>query len=311
MATPERFHVWALRGGSAAPFGHDLLARPLTYFYREQDHLVPLDGAVAPPCARLDTETRLRRAQERGELELHYQPKVDLLSGAITGVEALLRWNSPELGSISPARFIPIAEDSGLIVPIGVWVLRSACAQAVRWHELGHNIGIAVNLSPRQFRQKDLVRCVAQALQQSGLVPHYLELEITEGAAMSNAEQAIKVLGELHALGIKLSVDDFGTGYSSLSYLKRFPLDTLKIDRSFVMDLGSDANSDAIVRATIALAQSLHLKVVAEGVETEAQRDFLARADCNEMQGYLFSKPLPPAALLALLEKHAQAESAR
>jgi diguanylate cyclase (GGDEF)-like protein/PAS domain S-box-containing protein len=252
---------------------------------------------------RLDTETRLRHALERGELELHYQPKVRLATGAITGVEALLRWNNQELGAISPAQFIPIAEESGLIVPIGDWVLRTACAQMRAWHELGHSMNIAVNLSPRQFRQKDLVSGVARALQQTGLAPRHLELEITEGTAMANAEQAIRVLGELHGLGVKLSVDDFGTGYSSLAYLKRFPLDSLKIDRSFVIDLGSDANSDAIVRATIALAQSLKLKVVAEGVETEAQRDFLDRADCDEMQGYLFSRPLPAAALLALVER--------
>jgi diguanylate cyclase (GGDEF)-like protein/PAS domain S-box-containing protein len=250
---------------------------------------------------RLDTETRLRHALERAELELHYQPKVRLATGAVTGVEALLRWNNPELGAISPAQFIPIAEESGLIVSIGDWVLRTACLQMHAWHELGHAMNIAVNLSPRQFRQKDLVSSVARALKQSGLAPQFLELEITEGTAMANAEQAIRVLGELHELGVRLSVDDFGTGYSSLAYLKRFPLDSLKIDRSFVIDLGSDSNSDAIVRATIALAQSLKLKVVAEGVETEAQRDFLARADCDELQGYLYSRPLPAAALQALV----------
>ena len=250
---------------------------------------------------RFDLETRLRHALERGEFALHYQPKVRLLDGAITGAEALLRWNAPELGAISPAKFIPIAEESGLIVPIGEWVLRTACAQMQSWHEQGHSIGIAVNLSPRQFRQKDLVSSVAEVLKQSGLAPQHLELEITEGTAMTNAERAINILRELHGLGAKLSVDDFGTGYSSLAYLKRFPLDSLKIDRSFVVDVGADTNSEAIMRATIALAQSLKLKVVAEGVETEAQRDFLVRAGCDEMQGYLYSRPLPAAEFLALL----------
>jgi len=255
---------------------------------------------------RFDLETRLRHALERGEFALHYQPKVRLLDGAITGAEALLRWNAPELGAISPAKFIPIAEESGLIVPIGEWVLRTACAQMQSWHGRGHVIGIAVNLSPRQFRQKNLVSSVAEVLKQSGLAPQHLELEITEGTAMTNAERAINILRELHGLGAKLSVDDFGTGYSSLAYLKRFPLDSLKIDRSFVVDVGADTNSEAIMRATIALAQSLKLKVVAEGVETEAQRDFLVSAGCDEMQGYLYSRPLPAADFLALLTRARQ-----
>ncbi len=261
------------------------------------------DEPITNRGGRLDLETRLRHALDRGELELHYQPKVRFLDGAITGAEALLRWNNPELGAISPAKFIPIAEESGLIVPIGEWVLRTACAQMQSWHGRGHAIGIAVNLSPRQFRQKDLASTVADVLKQSGLAPQHLELEITEGTAMTNAERAISILGELHALGAKLAVDDFGTGYSSLAYLKRFPLDSLKIDRAFVVDVAADANSEAIVRATIALAQSLKLKVVAEGVETEAQRGFLARAGCDEIQGYLYSHPLPAAEFLALLER--------
>lgn len=251
----------------------------------------------------LGLEMRLRHALERGELDLHYQPKVRLLDGAVTGAEALLRWNSPDLGPVSPAKFIPVAEESGLIVLIGEWVLRTACAQMRAWHELGHAIGIAVNLSPRQFRQKDLAGVVADALKQSGFTPDHLELEITEGTAMANAEQTVKVLGNLHGLGVRLSVDDFGTGYSSLSYLKRFPLDNLKIDRSFVLDVGNDPNGEAIVHATIALARSLKLKTIAEGVETRAQRDFLARAGCDEMQGYLFSRPLPAAEFHMLIER--------
>lgn len=252
---------------------------------------------------RLNLETQLRHAMDRDELQLHYQPKLRLRDGIITGAEALLRWNSPDMGAVSPAKFIPVAEASGLIVPIGEWVLRTACTQMQSWHAQGHAIKVAVNLSPRQFRQKNLVEVVASALQATGLAPGALELEITEGTAMANAEQAIKVLGEIHALGVKLAVDDFGTGYSSLAYLKRFPLDTLKIDRSFVIDVGIDPSSEAIMCATIALAHSLKLKVVAEGVETAAQRDFLTAAGCNEMQGFLCSPALPASEFSALLQK--------
>ncbi|MGH8640690.1 MAG: putative bifunctional diguanylate cyclase/phosphodiesterase, partial [Burkholderiales bacterium] len=261
-----------------------------------QDEPITLAGR------RLTLETRLRRALENSELGVHYQPKIDLLSGAITGAEALLRWNSPELGGVSPAQFIPIAEETGLIVPIGAWILETACTQAARWRAEGHDLGIAVNLSPRQFRQKDLVSMVTEILRRSGLAPDHLELEITEGTAMSNAEQTIAVLAELHQLGVKLAVDDFGTGYSSLSYLRRFPLHCLKIDRSFVRDAAANTESAAIVRATIALAHSLRLKVVAEGIETEAQRALLLHATCDEGQGFLFSKPLPSKAFEALLE---------
>lgn len=261
------------------------------------------ENETTTPSKSLDLETRLRYALDRGELQVHYQPKLRLRDGTITGVEALLRWNNPDLGAVSPAKFIPVAEATGLIVPIGAWVLRTACSQMQSWHAQGHFIGVAVNLSPRQFRQKDLVGAVASALKETGLAPPHLELEITEGTAMTNAAQAVKVLGELHGLGIKLAVDDFGTGYSSLAYLKRFPLDTLKIDRSFVVDIGVDSNNEAIVNATIALAHSLRLKVVAEGVETETQREFLAHAGCDEMQGFLYSRPLPAADLLILLQE--------
>ncbi len=252
---------------------------------------------------RLGMEMLLRQALARGEFELHYQPKVRLQTGTITGVEALLRWNNPELGQVSPAQFIPVAEETGLIVPIGEWVLRTACIQTSAWHARGHALNIAVNLSPRQFRQKELLGMVTTVLQETGLPPECLELEITEGTAMANAEQAIKTLRQLKELGLKLSVDDFGTGYSSLSYLKRFPIDCLKIDRSFVTDLGADDNSGAIVRATIALAQNMNLKIVAEGVETEIQRDFLTQAGCDEYQGFLFSRPIPAVELSNLLGK--------
>jgi len=272
-------------------------------YHLYQDEPITLAGR------RLTLESRLRRALENGELGAHYQPKIDLLSGNVTGAEALLRWNSPELGAVSPAQFIPIAEETGLIVPIGVWILEAACAQAACWRTEGHDFNIAVNLSPRQFRQKDLVSTVAGILKRSGLEAPRLELEITEGTAMSNAEQTIAVLAELHQLGVKLAVDDFGTGYSSLSYLRRFPLHCLKIDRSFVRDAAADTDSAAIVRATIALAHSLRLKVVAEGIETEAQRALLLHAACDEGQGFLFSKPLPAEAFAALLESRRAARA--
>jgi diguanylate cyclase (GGDEF)-like protein/PAS domain S-box-containing protein len=265
-------------------------------YHLYQDEPVTLAGR------RLTLESRLRRALENAELGAHYQPKIDLLSGIVTGAEALLRWTNSELGAVSPAQFIPIAEETGLIVPIGAWILEAACAQAARWRGEGHDINIAVNLSPRQFRQKDLVSMVAGILKRSGLEAPRLELEITEGTAMSNAEQTIAVLAELHQLGVKLAVDDFGTGYSSLSYLRRFPLHCLKIDRSFVRDAAASTDSVAIVRATIALAHSLRLKVVAEGIETEGQRALLLHAACDEGQGFLFSKPLPAEAFGSLLE---------
>ncbi|MGQ0751359.1 MAG: putative bifunctional diguanylate cyclase/phosphodiesterase [Betaproteobacteria bacterium] len=213
----------------------------------------------------------------------------------------MLRWTNPDLGSVSPAQFIPIAEETGLIIPIGAWVLHTACAQLASWRRAGHDVDVAVNLSPRQFRQKDLVEMVASALSTTGLAAQHLELEITEGAAMSRAEHTVSVLGQLHRLGVKLAVDDFGTGYSNLSYLKRFPLHNLKIDRSFIVDIGKDAHSEAIVPATVALAHSLGLKVVAEGVETELQRDFLASAGCDEAQGFLYGGAVSPEDFTALL----------
>lgn len=252
----------------------------------------------------LDIEQRLRHALENGELNVHYQPKADLRSGMIIGVEALLRWTSPALGNLAPARFIPIAEETGLIIPIGAWVLRTACAQAAAWVGAGHPMDVAVNLSPRQFRDRHLLQTVVAALDSTGLAPQHLTLEITEGTAMSNAEHTVGVLNKLHDMGIKLAVDDFGTGYSSLAYLKRFPIDSLKIDRAFVIDVCSDANSRAIVSATVALAHSLNLKVVAEGVETEGQRDCLAAAGCDLGQGYLYGRAVPAAEFDALLKSH-------
>jgi diguanylate cyclase (GGDEF)-like protein/PAS domain S-box-containing protein len=250
---------------------------------------------------RFTMETGLRYALERGEFELHYQPKVRLSDGTITGAEALLRWNNPQFGAVSPAKFIPVAEETGLIVPIGEWVLREACARARAWNDAGMPFRVAVNLSARQFRQKDLVRKIADVLGKTGLAPGMLELEVTESTAMTNPDQAIACLKDLRALGTSLAVDDFGTGYSSLTYLKRLPLDVLKIDRSFLNDMATSPDDLAIVKTIIALAHSLNLHTVAEGVERENQANLLKLIGCDEYQGFLFSKPLPAAQFSALL----------
>ncbi len=251
---------------------------------------------------RVQLEARLKQALQRGEFALHYQPKVEIATGRTVGWEALLRWQSPELGMVSPAEFIPVAEQTGLILPIGEWVLRESCRQLREWQEAGLAVGgVAVNLSTRQFRQQSLAEQVRGALKDSGLAPDMLELEITESAIMDNLASAASVLGELARLGISIAVDDFGTGYSSLSYLKTFPLHALKIDRSFIQDIPGDDNDTAIVRTIIALAESLGLTVVAEGVETEAQLDYLREAGCAQMQGYLFSRPLPPDQCVGLM----------
>jgi diguanylate cyclase (GGDEF)-like protein len=243
---------------------------------------------------RLSLEGALRRALARGEFELHYQPQVDLARGEIVGVEALLRWRHPDLGLLGPMEFIPLAEENGLIVPIGEWVLRTACAQVRAWQEAGlRPIRVAVNLSVRQFYQKDLVEIVARILEQTGVDSRYIEFEITESCLMQNTQAMVALLTELNRLGVRFSIDDFGTGYSSLAYLKRFPIDTLKIDRSFVCDIGTDPDDAAIVKAIIALAHSLEMRVVAEGVETPEQLHFLRTHGCDEIQGYLISRPLP------------------
>lgn len=253
-----------------------------------QDEPITLRGK------RFTIETHLRRALENGELAIHYQPKAILATGAIAGAEALVRWNNLQLGEISPAQFIPIAEETGLIVPIGKWVLREACRQARFWCEQGYRLPVAVNLSARQFRKSDVAGMVSAALSDSGLDPALLEIEITESTAMTHPEQAAITLNKLRGLGVRLALDDFGTGHSSLAYLKRFPLDKLKIDQSFVRDINTDSDSIAIVQAIIALARSLRLRTVAEGVVTKAEHRFLKLLGCDELQGYLLSKPLPP-----------------
>jgi diguanylate cyclase (GGDEF)-like protein/PAS domain S-box-containing protein len=252
---------------------------------------------------RMALEGRLRRALERDEFVLHYQPIVDLGTGTIVGMEALLRWQHPERGLVGPDTFIPVAEDCRLIIPIGEWVLTEACRQLGRWHAEGFTgLRIAVNLSARQFQQQDLARTVESALLQADLPPHCLELEITESVAMQSAEWTASVLRVLQRMGVRISIDDFGTGQSSLSYLKHFPLTTLKIDRAFVKDIRVNPDSEAIVRAVIALAHVLKLRVVAEGVETTEQISFLREVGCEEVQGYFYSPPEPADKLHPLLE---------
>jgi diguanylate cyclase (GGDEF)-like protein/PAS domain S-box-containing protein len=252
---------------------------------------------------RLELERELRAALVNGEFELHYQPQVCLAeSGRITGFEALVRWRHPQRGLLSPLEFIPIAEETGLIVPIGTWVLHEACRQARLWNtEFDPDLGISANLSARQFSGSDLVDAVTRALRDSGLDSRNLELEITESLLMQDAAKSVRVLRQLKAMGISIAVDDFGTGYSSLAYLKRFPLDVIKIDRSFVSDICDDADDAAICASILALAHALRMKVVAEGVETASQLAFLRMHRCEVMQGYLFSKPLPADDATALL----------
>lgn len=250
----------------------------------------------AKALKRLALENSLRHALERDEFALHYQPQVDISSGQIVGMEALLRWQHPELGLVCPSDFIPLAEDTGLIVPIGEWVLHTACAQNKKWHEEGWpSMRISVNLSARQFEQLQLVEIITEALSETGLAPEQLELELTESAIMKNTETAIETLHRIKKTGVRIAIDDFGTGYSSLSYLKQLPIDVLKIDRSFVCESTTAPDDAAIVMAIIGLAHTLNLKVIAEGVETEEQLAFLRLLKCDEIQGYLCSRPLAAA----------------
>lgn len=251
---------------------------------------------------RLMLESSLRLALERREFVLHYQPQVDLESNTIVGVEALIRWQHPEMGMIPPVRFIPLAEETGRIIAIGDWVLEQACRQAKIWAASGHALPVAVNLSARQFRQRDVAEKVEKLLVEIGLPPELLELELTESMVMHDPERAVTALRRLRDMGVRVSIDDFGTGYSSLSYLKRFEIDKLKIDRSFVSDIPHDANDMAIAGAVIALGKSLKLRVVAEGVETPGQLDFLRAQGCHGIQGFYFSRPVDAQAISAMLD---------
>lgn len=285
-----------IRNADAAMYRAKALGRNNFQFYT--------DDLNANAEERLWLETELRQALEREQFELVYQPKLNLRSNLITGVEVLLRWRSPRLGLVSPADFIPLLEETGLIVPVGAWVLRSACGQAAAWASAGWNLSMAVNLSPRQFHDAGLTEFIQSVLDDVGLPANQLELEVTESLLMEDSAGSQTTLTSIKQLGVHISVDDFGTGYSSLAYLKRFPIDTLKIDRSFVKDVGIDPDDTAIVHAVIALARSLRLAVVAEGVETVEQLGFLRETLCDQVQGYLISRPLDAAAFEAWMVKH-------
>ena len=266
----------------------------------------PLLGAVSEK--RLQFETGLREAVGRGEMTLHYQAKVDIGSGEIRGVEALLRWSHPEFGDVSPAQFIPIAEESGLIVPLGLWAMQQACMQTVAWIRQGMPpLSMAVNLSPRQFLDPQLVESIRRVLEETGMPPNLLELEITENVMLHDIEGAIRKLMAIRNLGVRLAVDDFGTGYSSFSQLKRFPIDALKIDRSFIRGIPTDKDDMAITEAILALGKTLGVTIVAEGVETVEQQTFLLRHACHEMQGFYFSRPIPPEQFAEFYRAHADA----
>jgi predicted signal transduction protein with EAL and GGDEF domain len=262
------------------------------------------DQMSAQVMERLTLETSLRLALERNELFLVYQPQVDLASGRITGLEALLRWHRPELGLIPPDKFIRVAENSGLILPIGEWVLHKACAQVQTWLADGLDaVPVAVNVSAAQFRQENFCSMIREVLHDTAIGPEYLELELTESLLLSNADVMFLVLQELKAMGLKLAIDDFGTGYSSLSYLRQFPVGKLKIDRSFIRDVALNADDAAITAAIINMAQSLNLRVIAEGVETEAQMNFLRAHHCHEIQGFYVSRPLTAEHVAAKLSR--------
>jgi diguanylate cyclase (GGDEF)-like protein len=256
---------------------------------------------------RLELESDLRHALERGEFFLHYQPKVEIANGLITGVEALLRWKHPLRGLVPPLDFIPLAEETGLIVSIGEWVLATACARTKAWQSRGlPRLSVAVNLSARQFADTMLLAKLTRIIHASGLDPSLLELEITESVVMSNGESAVGVLEKLKSIGVQIAIDDFGTGYSSLAYLKRFPIDTLKVDRSFIRDIPADSGDMKITRAIIAMAHGLRLKVVAEGVETAEQLEFLDSQSCDAAQGYFLYRPLEEEELADVLKRNRQ-----
>jgi EAL domain-containing protein (putative c-di-GMP-specific phosphodiesterase class I) len=256
---------------------------------------------------RLTLESGLRHALERNEFHLDYQPKRDIPSGRITGVEALLRWQHPDLGTVAPLRFIPVAEETGLILPIGKWALRTACLQNVAWQAQGlHGLSMAVNLTVRQFYDEQLLPDLRAILAETGMAAPLLELEITESLLMRDVEHTLRVFTGLKDLGARIAIDDFGIGYSSLSALERFPLDTIKIDRSFVRDITSAAEGKTLTEAIIAMGRTLSLTVVAQGVETKEQADFLRRNSCDQFQGFYLNRPMPGDELAELLRKESR-----
>jgi diguanylate cyclase (GGDEF)-like protein len=258
----------------------------------------------------LDMQNALRGALDRNELVLHYQPKIDIVTGQVSGIEALLRWAHPKRGLIPPAEFMPMLEETGLIVRAGDWVVSTVCRQLSEWRRAGVKaVPVAINLSARQFLAPDLGPAIRGALEEHALDPELLEIEITESSIMADTEEAIRTLEYLQLLGVKTAIDDFGTGYSSLGYLKRFPLRALKIDRTFVRDITTDADDATITQAVISMAHSLNLKVIAEGVESSAQLAFLMRYGCDEVQGYLFSRPVPPEECVAFIRNDAHIRS--
>ena len=288
--TPELL----LQGAHAAVYGAKALGRGAWCFFQET--------MTHAARERLELESRLRLALAHGHLQVHYQPQVDIASGRIVGAEALMRWNDPEEGLISPARFIPVAESSGVIGPLGEWVLREVCRQGQAWRNAGlPDVTLAVNVSPRQFHLTDLAGCAAAALADSNFPARLLELEITESALAERTEEARAVLVRLRELGLRIAVDDFGTGYSSLAQLKRFPIDVLKIDQGFIRDIPHSADDMAISAAIIAMGHSLGMQVLAEGVETAEQLAFLHGRGCDTYQGYLCSRPVPADDFAALL----------
>ncbi|MCF5171669.1 EAL domain-containing response regulator [Pseudomonas canadensis] len=258
--------------------------------------------ALQPDVDRRDLENALRQAVQRNEFIVHYQPKVELATGQLCALEALLRWDRPGHGAVSPAVFVPVLESLGLIVAVGRWVIEAVCQQIGAWQRTAIGaVEVSVNVSGHQLIEGDLIADIAHILAQTGVEPHWLEVELTEGSLMENTQHTIASLQRLHTMGVKISIDDFGTGYSSLAYLRRFPIDTLKIDIAFIREVTSNPQDAAITRTIIELAHSLNLRVVAEGVETQAQLAFLKDAGCDQIQGYLFSRPLPVATLERLL----------
>ena len=283
-----------LKRADAAMYRAKSLGRNNYQFYTEDDNTKAIE--------RLKMENDLRRALERDEFRLHFQPQLDLHEGTLAGMEALLRWYHPEHGIVSPGTFIPLLEETGLIIPVGEWVIRKSCQYARAWLDAGlHFKRIAVNLSVRQFAQQGLVENIKNILDEERLGAHFLELEITEGLLVENIAEASRILEELHKMGVYISIDDFGTGYSSMNYLKRLPVDSLKIDYSFVHDITLDPDDATIASAIVTLAHSLGLTVIAEGVETLEQLNFLLNEGCDEIQGFLFSPPLPPEAVQYLI----------